>query len=265
MTEVINRIHDIEGFLQANPCPEINGVYEGHIFFSCLNPSKELIEAYTKATDQINEFRVQSAPSPTTASKIKACVLALNFRGVGYVVVLQSARYFHADNLRQAIAELQRDADEYTEYFTKRNIDIQVFREKLECLASCSGVPKTDQEAKKFSKYFEFHIRIRRKNDNVIDPVSDEELKELEEISERLSAEFNCPVPLSYNKAKESEFQRYLNVRFRGVGSDQCKENVDAVVQAIEASKNFKWEKTISEYVPFDTLTALDKGWIDFE
>jgi hypothetical protein len=205
-------------------------------------------------------------------AQIKACHLALDFRGKGFVRVMQSARYFVAHSMDQAIAELHKEADMYTELIAEvykngeLNIEedgkFQVVREKLETLASSHGVPVSDQDAANFNKYFEFHIRLSRKDETDITPVSDEEVAELQAISQEFTERFGVPVPLSYNKT--NEHQRFLNVRFRKTGSHNAREFVQQIVDAINSSVSFKWVKTISEYVPYDSFTSLDEGWIDF-
>lgn len=114
-------------------------------------------------------------------------------------------------------------------------------------------------------KYFEFHIRVSRKNENNKDsncPISLEEINELSNISKEFSELFKIPVPSSYNNGQDH--QRYLNVRFRNIGSNQARKNVDEIVQAIHNSHYFKLDKIIAEYVPYDSYTQLDNGWIDF-
>lgn len=259
MASIQNRIEDVQKYFDENPSPEISGTFEIHIFMSPLNPSKEIIDEYNEATNIINKERRETDPN---CILIKPCLLALDFRGKGYVTVMQSSRYYYCSNLRDAVAECNREADAYLKIFKERNVPITIIREKLETLASSEGVPVTDESSKKYPKYFEHHIRVKRRDGNTISPITPDELQELNDISEKFTDEFCTPIPISYNKV--SELQRYLNARFRNVGSETCKSRVADIINAINKTQNFEWVKTISEYVPYDSYTALDQGWIDF-
>lgn len=261
---VQNRINSLEEYKLKFPYPKIKKIFEIHIFMFPLNPSPEIIKKYLEITDFINKLR-QSEPGFT---KIKPCLLALDYRGKGYVNVMQSARYFGTDNIEEAIKETNREADLYqklfNEAFETKELKEQVYvvREKLETLASSEGVPQTDSEALKFPKYFEFHIRVKRKNTENIEPITAEELAELNLLSLKFTELFKTPLPISYNQ--NNEHQRYLNVRFRNVGSITARERVSEIVSAIEKTNNFAPVKIIAEYVPYDSFTELDRGWIDF-
>jgi hypothetical protein len=52
-------------------------------------------------------------------------------------------------------------------------------------------------------------------------------------------------------------------VRFR-TSRDESVKCVNDLKNAIEKDSGFTVLKVISEYVWFDTLTDLDKGWIDY-
>lgn len=267
---VLNRITNITAFKEQNPWPEIDGTFELHVFFLPLNPSDKVLNVYKNITNKINEARKEEFGN----SKIKACFLALDFKGKGFVNVMQSARYVVSHSMDQAINELHNEADCYTKFIEQAyqdgeldrdNLDeeLYVVREKLETLASSNGVPVSNIDTIPYNKkYFEFHIRLSRKNDFDNSPVSDDELKELLTISYEFTELFNVPVPLSFNRT--NEHQRFLNVRFRNMGSVTARAFVAEIVEAINNSKSFKWDKTIAEYVPFDSYTAMDKGWIDF-
>lgn len=257
MSEIKNRINDLTKYYKENPYPDITkSVFEIHVFFAPVNPDQQTIDKYVEVTKEINNDRANSGKNQT-----KACLLALEFRDAGYVTVMQSSRYYHTDSMEKAIAECNYEADCYLEKFKKHGVKIDVIREKLETLASSNGVPKTDNDSLLYPKYFEFHIRVAKKSNTNNDPISDVELQELEDISKKFTKQFDTPVPLSYNKLNEQ--QRYLNVRFRKIGSESARSQVDQIVQAINASENFVWVKTIAEYVPYDSFPELDIGWID--
>lgn len=259
MTSIQNRILDLSGYKKKSPSPNIGGTFEIHIFMTPLNPNHEIVQKYIQVTEQINKERGSIDPNCTL---IKPCLLALDFRGKGYVHVMQSSRYCNYSNLDEAISECNKEADLYHKKFQEQDVPITIIREKLEALASSSGVPVTDEEAKIYPKYFEFHIRLKRKNNDTISPVTQEELTELTKISDRFTRVFNTPVPISYNKI--NEHQRYLNIRFRNVGSQTSRLRVSEIVDEINKAEYFEWVKTISEYVPYDSFTELDRGWIDF-
>src|SRR5207253_6032545 len=86
--------------------PNITGIFEIHIFLTPLNPSQKVIDAYLKVTDKINNLRKDDEKF----SKIKPCLLALDFKDAGFVTVMQSSRYFVSDNVDNAIKEMQRES-----------------------------------------------------------------------------------------------------------------------------------------------------------
>lgn len=264
----MNRVMDLESHWKGSPCPKISGTFEIHIFFTPLNPSPEIVAKYTEITELINRARGDDPGF----NRIKPVYLALDFRGVGYVKVMQSARYYVADSVDQALAECRREADLYQRLFDESHAKgelkerVHVVREKLETLASSPGVPTTDDEAQRHPQYFEFHLRVTRRGratgTTAHTPVTDKELRELTTVSETFSRRFSVPVPISYNQ--NNEHQRYLNLRFRGIGSETARARVQEVVTAINETASFTHVKTISEYVPFDSYPELDRGWIDF-
>jgi len=266
-----NRIPDTQVYLETNPCPtELqHGTYECHVFLSPVNPDDETVAIYNEATERINAKRLAKNKN---YGKMKPCHLALDFKNKGYVRVMQSARYVVCNTLKDAIAEVQRDADDYIETLNellkerKSYIQINVIREKLECLASTDGVPKSDEDGKAFNKhYFEAHIKIEKENNDhtTAGPINDNEIKEIEMISQEFSEKFAYPVPFSYNAATGSEYQRFLNIRVRNAGCDTFRDRINQIVNAINGLTHFKWAKTIAEYIPYDSLPQLDQGWID--
>jgi hypothetical protein len=128
-------------------------------------------------------------------------------------------------------------------------------------------VPRTDDEGLKFPhRYFEFHLRVNRKDGNADDLISPEELSLLRDTSSRLAKKYGVPVPLSYNAAKEGR-QRFFNFRIGWCGSETALKVVDCIKREIESSTAVKLlhvGKSHNEYVWFDDFRALDRGWIDF-
>lgn len=257
-----NRIVDIEKYLETSP--KITGLSEIHIFFEPVNPKKETVETFVRICDNINKQR----QNEKGFIKIKACHLSLDFKNVGIVRVMQSSRYITSDNMNNVIKECYEEADQMQNMFDEAyesgeiTEKVSVIREKIEAIASANGVPLTTSECKKFDRYFEFHIKLRRKNIDNISPVTDLEEKELIEISKQLSEKFSRPVPLSF--VNNQFHQRFLNVRFEEIGLNEIRPRIKSIEDAINATDNFEWDKTISEYVWFDSFRALDKGWIDF-
>ena len=127
-----------------------------------------------------------------------------------------------------------------------------------------NGVPKTTEEMMKYPyKYFEYHIRITDTDNGILDQKN---LDELLIRSNEMSKKFGIPIPFSYNKSKGPDglHQKYLNARFRKMGSIEANGYVAEIKKGIEELEGFKVSKIISEYVWYDTFPALDKGWIDF-
>ena len=267
MSNVQNRIQSLKDYKLTSSFAECRGIFEGHVFFSPINPDEATVKKYQEITQQLVDEDIKNE---TGNSEVKACVLSLDFKGAGYVRVMQSSRYFHAEIVEAAFNELKYEADRYQKLFDlafqNKEIPVQVcvIREKLEIVARSAGVPQEDKEAALHpKKYFEFHIRVKRKgeeDDGVA--ISEEELKELKDISTKFSEMFSIPVPLSFNGTRLH--QRYLNVRFEKLGLNSCMERVNAIVEEIHKSKTFEWMKTIAEYVPVDSFRQLDSGWIDF-
>lgn len=92
--------------------------------------------------------------------------------------------------------------------------------------------------------------------------MKDQELADLKILSAKLTEHYARPVPLSF--VNNQFHQRYLNVRFDNLGSHSAKEKVQEIEKSISDTDEFVWDKTISEYVWFDSFRDLDSGWIDF-
>jgi len=244
--------------------PEVTGISEIHIFLGPLNPDEETVAKYTAAVEEYNEQHF----GKSVKNKMKAPYLCLSYREAGEVSVLQSSRYIYASNTDDVIRETYYDG----KWFADRGFE--VLRHKIECLASASGVPKTDEDAEAWpDRYFEFHIRVRstESHDEVVEGAPEDdahamspgELEALKTLAADFSTQFGTPVPLSYNRAKAG--QRYMNVRFSGCGSDTARARVQEIVDAIsQHTPSLVHEKTISEYVWADDNRAMDSGWIDF-
>jgi hypothetical protein len=234
-------------------------LHEIHIFLSDLNPSDETLQKYNQAVDEWNSAHSE------LSYLMKACFLALVFRdsnGVDNVVkVMQSARHIKSNDTSFVVQQCHDDAN----WFKQRGLP--VVREKIEAMAY--GIKEIPLIATPDGKYFEFHIKLGRKDREKVCPIEASEIEELKMISQLFSHQFKIPVPLSYNENKNQfnqdgeGHQRFLNVRFRK-GRDECVKYVRLVESAVNTQTAFNVLKVISEYVWFDTYTDMDKGWIDY-
>ena len=201
---------------------------------------------------------------------MKAPVLTLVFRdGAGEkpLTVCQSARYVYCNDVRRVQELCHEDAA----FFAAQGLE--VIREKIEATAhGIDGVPQTSAEAVRYPHlYFEFHIKVQRHDASGEPlPVTAQEEAELRAVANTLSRDLNVPIPLSYNREKNENnrdnggCQRFLNVRFYGLGMQEIKPKLERIYEAIKRDQRYSVLKTISEYVWYDTNKAMDKGWIDY-
>ncbi len=263
-----NRIQDDAVYRHSYPnmkgSGEMPAVHELHIFLQDLNPTSSQVERYYAVVNEWN------ARHPDVTDKMKACYLALVFRASDgkeqTISVMQSARYFRSNSTDDVVKAVHEDAD----WFAAKGFS--VIREKIEASAyGIMGIPQTEDAMQSYpTKYFEFHIKIGRKDVDKSDLLTDGEISELKQVSERFTKRFKTPIPLSYNKNPDQlhrdgqGHQRFLNVRFRGKGLENVRECVKEIEKAINETRTFKVLKTISEYVWYDSFTQLDHGWIDY-
>jgi len=237
-------------------------LHELHCFLLPLNPEQKFIDLAMEATQKYNE----KYASELKGYPMKMCFLALLFRTAGVVRVLQSARYFRSDDQDEVIKEIYKDAAFYQEF------GFDVVRIKIEANAYANkGIPNTDEEAKEWPKYFEHHIKVEHKTSKSNDALPKEEEEALANVSKQMGELYSVPVPLSWNNlANEGNednpgYQRFLNIRFRNTGVKNCQKNVENLTKSINEKTPFKVVKSIDEYVWYDTYTAMDHGWIDFD
>lgn len=265
MAQVENQIKNDAEYASTYPIMRGSGSMEAtqeiHIFLADLNPDDETLERYNKAVAEWNDNH------PELSDKMKNCYLCLVFRDAdgneNPVRVLQSARYIRSNDSDYVVQQCHQDAN----YFVSKGFT--VIREKIEATSfGINGIPTSDEEMRKYPKYFEAHIKIGLTDrDSAL--VTDEEIEQLRYLSKQLSDELHIPVPLSYNQAKKDVgdcmgFQRFMNVRARTYGRDNfCKMVVDPVVEVIKKA-GYRHIKTINEYVWYDSYPELDKGWIDY-
>lgn len=249
---------------------ELMATHEIHHFLLPLNPDEETLQRYYDAVDEWNKTVLPTLDVEGMHQKtpMKPCYLALIFRKDHQeqeVCVMQSARYVRCNDPNKVVQQCHAD----TAYFQSKGLE--VVREKIEASAyGINGIPLTDKEAQKYPKYFEFHIKVKRKDRDDCSPITTDEVDQLKNISLRFSSLYKVPVPLSFNKNKDKTnkdgkgHQRFLNLRFRNQGLDSIKDRVNALKNSIDRDTDFTTTKIISEYVWFDTYTEMDRGWIDY-
>eukprot|EP01124_Arcella_intermedia_P027113 TRINITY_DN5242_c0_g1_i1.p1 TRINITY_DN5242_c0_g1~~TRINITY_DN5242_c0_g1_i1.p1 ORF type:complete len:275 (+),score=54.68 TRINITY_DN5242_c0_g1_i1:48-827(+) len=234
--------------------PEVKGLSEIHIFLEPLNPDPQTVKAYQDLVEQYNKTQLKEGEKFT----MKGCYLCLNYRALGDVKVMQSSRYFYGQDSKTVIEETYKDGKWFSDHGFK------VLRHKIECITTATGVPQGEEWVEHPKRYFEFHIRVNRKEEDDPDAlITDSEINWLKSVAKDFTEEFQTPVPLSYNDTLQFK-QRYLNVRFANCGAEYARDNVEKIKKAIEDSPTLKWVKTISEYVWYDDHRAVDSGWIDF-
>jgi hypothetical protein len=261
-------LHRLDDKFILETTPEMIGtgspaLQEIHIFLGPIwvgdTFDSKIIERYTQIVGLFNEIMKDSYEN---FKPMKAPVLALKFAEIGYVTVMQSSLYVLSNDRQKIIDATHQISDMFI------LAGFTVLREKIEAsIYGIDGIPQTRENAEKYNKYFEFHIRVSRTNTEILEPLKEEELNKLEIISETFRKSFGVPIPLSFNRAKEGTregLQRYLNLRTRGIGAIESKKKVDEIVEAINKTGDFRVEKVIAEYPWGDSNVELDKGWIDF-
>jgi hypothetical protein len=241
-----------------------------------------LVERYKAAVELWNKQERPANPSDGSVryGEMKAPVLTLVFRSKGPtgelveqpVTVMQSARYIYSNDL--VLVQQQVELD--NAFFESQGFEI--IRSKIEATAyGIDGIPQSaaDCVGPLADKYFEFHIKVQRKEQQPATSanahrLSPEEEQSLRAAANKLSKQLAIPVPLSFNREKDASnidggaSQRFLNVRFRGIGMTEIKKILKAVNQAIATDTPFCVIKTISELVVLDTCPEMDHGWIDY-
>jgi hypothetical protein len=270
---VLNRAEDLEAFdrniLDTTPhmcgsAPGSRALHEIHLFMlpiwtTDFNMNNDHITKYREVIKMFNA--TMGADDSNPYFKImKDPILALNFVDTGYVTVMQSSLYVLSNDRMEVIKACHQLATMFS------LAGLQVVREKIEASAyGIVGVPQTDEEADKYGKYFEFHIRVTRKDASLMSDLTPEELTSLEKTSEFLTSHFGVPVPLSYNRSKTDVAggQRYLNIRVRNKGMTTIRPILKYINQYIDENTPFKVQKTISEFVWYDSFETMDDGWIN--
>jgi len=215
-------IHNIRGL--AGPA-----LWEIHIFMGELNPSEADFHIFEKMVNDYNEVY-------KPAKLMKAPWLALNYKDIGYVTILQSSRYFVSDDYESVVKEAHNDEEYFKLTFSIKRVKIEL---------SMHGNINMPKEPTQY--YFEHHIKLEI-NDN------------LEHLSAILTEKYKVPIPTSYNKNKKGN-QKFLNFRQRNISTEDALLNIKNICQYI--SQYCKVICSIDEMVVYDTCVEMDQGWID--
>src|SRR5262249_20641223 len=131
-----------------------------------------------------------------------------------------------------------------------RDRGFAVSRVKLEAVVTNTGVPATDEEARRFpaANYFEFHVKVT--------PPPGADLAALRALCREHGAH------LSRNALQGDDARRFVTLRVHGVGRDRAEERFEALLQALEGAGHALSNK-LREYTIFDSNAAVDAGWID--
>ena len=223
--------------------PLVEGTFELHVFLGPLDPPADTADRF------IEVCRAQSRPD----HRIKSLLLNLDYENVGFVCVMQTSRYCQGD-LEDAIKECAHDAE------VLRQAGFEVLREKVESVLVNAGVPQSSTEARALpdSFYFEFHVLVKRRDDDALDQA---DFATLRAIAADLSPKLGTPIPLSYNALKPG--QRFLNARTYGLGIEESNAKVAVIEDAINATATLRVSKVIREFICSDDNTALDQGWLE--
>lgn len=174
-----------------------------------------------------------------------------------YISILQPSLYLVGFNYSECLSIMHHFTDLFCEF------GFNVIREKLECcMRGTSGIPVTQIEAYEnaqlYDKYYEFHISIKR-NDN--EDITLDNIMELNQIVADLQVKSGLRFAFSYNKHHEG--QMFINVRCRTIPTIECITLMDRITQYIKGTEIYYVNKIIEEYILYDTFPALDAGWID--
>lgn len=217
-----------------NKAPQVNGIFECHIFCEPLNPSREEINRFKEVCESFN---------------IRPLCIALHFEDKGMVSVLQTTKWYETTAV-DAVQRMTEDAKKIQEHFN-------VIRLKLEAVTTNSGIPQETEEALAWGagNYFEYHIKLNRES---VTPEHDEELKTL---AAHLRNEFKIQIPFSCNNLGNNN-QRFINGRTHDVGYKDSSALMQKVCTEIQG-RGYTIDRMISEFIVWDTNKDLDRGWLE--
>jgi len=124
-------------------------------------------------------------------------------------------------------------------------------RHKIESMMNNSQVPTTDNEAQSrpLEQYFEFHVKVRHKEDGHESALTD--------ICEKHGAHLSR----STSNRVGSTVQRFITTRYR-VGRDNAIALFEAMLNELQKA-DFKLSNRLKEYTVFDDNLDQDRGWAD--
>jgi len=243
--------------------PPLSGASEIHVFLAPINPDKATVEKYDAAVADWNAkyWDNEKARKPGASTQMRPVFLCLDFRSLGPTFVCQSARHILSNDPEKVVQEAFEDAEHFTSH------GFEVIRRKVEAYGYTKGVPVTDAEATLYpEKYFEFHLRVNRREDAPSVKIDKEEVDQLLALSRRYTERWGVPVPLSYNAYKEGR-QRFLNLRVGHCGRETALQSIGQIKADIAADPALQYlevGKSHIEYVWWDDNRDMDRGWIDF-
>mmetsp|Transcript_51618 Transcript_51618/g.95548 ORF Transcript_51618/g.95548 Transcript_51618/m.95548 type:complete len:311 (+) Transcript_51618:43-975(+) len=243
--------------------PPLSGASEIHIFLAPINPDEATVKKYDAAVAAWNakHWDDEATRRRGASTQMRPVYLCLDFRSQGPTFVCQSARHVTSNDPELVVQEAFEDA----EHFASHGFD--VIRRKVEAYGYTKGVPATDDEAAQYpDKYFEFHLRVNRKEDAPSVKITKSEVSELLALSREYTERWGVPVPLSYNAYKEGR-QRFLNLRVGHCGRETALQSINQIKADIDAHPALKYlevGKSHIEYVWWDDNRDMDRGWIDF-
>ena len=128
-----------------------------------------------------------------------------------------------------------------------------VSRVKLEAVITNTGVPETDEEARRFpaANYFEFHVKAS------LPPGAD--LAPLRALCREHGAHLSSN---ALQREEDGRSRRFVTLRVYGAGRRRAEERFNALYRALEAA-GYALSNKLREYTLFDSNAAVDAGWID--
>lgn len=262
--EIINN-HKIRGI------NEENALYEIHIF---LNPvwmspdeiDKNIINKYTFLCSLFNNiFKDKYKYFKNMGSPVLSLIFTKETEDLE-VTVLQSSLYYSSNDFNNVVNLTHKLAIMFS------LCGFEVIREKIEVMTyGIEGLPSDINDIENDKNYYEYHIRVMKKNtdiDNNKIAINSEEYNELLSLKNNIANIYKLKVPLSFNRTNDSlnnpekQYQRYINLRFRNISNDAINIIINQIIEYINSSSSLKVAKTHREYIVYDSFTDLDNGWI---
>jgi hypothetical protein len=154
---------------------------------------------------------------------------------------------YHRGRLAEVVQEVARIAR------TVRAEGFPVTRIKLEAVVGNTGVPETDEEARRqpAGNYFEFHVKVD------LPPGAD--LERLLDLCQRHQAHLSSN---AFRQEADGCTQRFVTQRVYGVGRARALTCFDALLADLE-SAGYVLSNRLREYTIYDSNIRVDAGWIE--